>query len=116
MKRLFIFASVFAITLTLCFGVALAGNGAPSGPHYNLNIIGVEKGKNPTMTGTKGHTIFVGLNKDGSKVNSRIYLTEGDFEVCDRNGFDPAYSCELDENGDPIMIGRQDGAVFQLPL
>jgi hypothetical protein len=22
-----------------------AGNGAPSGPHYNLNLIGVDKGK-----------------------------------------------------------------------
>lgn len=26
----------------------LTGNGAPNGPHYNLNIIGVSNDKNPT--------------------------------------------------------------------
>ena len=35
-------------------GPAAAGNGAPSGPHYNLNIIGVENAKKPKMTGTNG--------------------------------------------------------------
>lgn len=28
------------------------GNGAPNGRHYNLNIIGVGKGKTATLTGS----------------------------------------------------------------
>lgn len=69
------------------------GNGAPSGSHYNLNIIGVPKGKKPDMTGNNGHRIFVWL--DG---NTKIGLAEGDdFAVLDANGTD------------------RDGARFQLP-
>ncbi|MFD2247431.1 hypothetical protein [Pontibacter ruber] len=69
------------------------GNGAPSGEHYNLNIIGVPKGKSATMDGNSGHRIFVNL--DG---NSKILLAEGDtYQVLDANGTDG------------------DGAKFQLP-
>ena len=45
------------------------GNGAPSGAHYNLNIIGV--GDNFTeadMTGNMGHRIFVKL-EGKTKIN-----------------------------------------------
>jgi hypothetical protein len=73
-----------------------------------LNIIGVEKAKKPDMTGSNRHTIFVALGKNGA-VKTKIYLTEGDFQVCDGNGFDSAYDC------DGNVIGRSDGAVFQLP-
>ena len=38
---------------------AQTGNGAPSGPHYNLNIIGVDKPKTATLTTSDRHTIFV---------------------------------------------------------
>src|SRR5205814_1176518 len=34
-----------------------SGNGAPSGSHYNLNIIGVANPKTADMTGANGHTI-----------------------------------------------------------
>ena len=55
-----------------------------SGPHYNLNIIGVPKGKNPDMTNTDGHTIFVPLSGP-----TKIYYVAGDdFQVLDRNGTD----------------------------
>jgi hypothetical protein len=55
-----------------------------SGPHYNLNIIGVPKGKKPDMTNTDGHTIFVPL--DGTV---KIFYIAGDeFQVLDRNGTD----------------------------
>jgi hypothetical protein len=55
-----------------------------SGPHYNLNIIGVPKGKNPDMTNTNGHTIFVPLTG-----TAKIYYVAGDeFQVLDRNGTD----------------------------
>jgi len=78
-----------------------------SGPHYNLNIIGVENPKNSDMTGSDRHTIFVGLGKNGG-TTSKIYLTPGPFQVCDGNAFDAAYSC------DGSKVAAQ-GAVFQLP-
>lgn len=110
------------------------GNGAPSGPHYNLNIIGVEKEKSAPMIGSNRHTIFVPLisTKSGkySKpnfdvngtgvqteiVDSKIWLVPGDsFQVCDGNGFDLAYGCDdtylgdwntiaYDDQGNPIPI------------
>lgn len=101
---------VFVLTLTLGFGIALAtGNGAPSGPHYNLNIIGVEKGKTADMTNSNRHTIFVALGSANAAVISKIYLYRGDdFQVCDGNGFDAAIDCA----GNQIASA---GAVFQLP-
>ena len=71
---------------------AATGNGAPSGAHYNLNIIGVSKDKTADMTGNNGHRIFV-----PDYGNARISLTEGDFGVLDANGTD------------------RDGAAFSLP-
>jgi hypothetical protein len=69
------------------------GNGAPTGAHYNLNIIGVQNAKTADMDNSNGHTIFVSLEG-----KTKIGLTEGDFfAVLDRNGTD------------------QDGASFQLP-
>ncbi len=61
----------------------VTGNGGLSGSHFTLNIIGVSKDKNPDMTGNKGHRIFVKLQG-----NTKILLTEGDFEVLDANGTD----------------------------
>ena len=84
------------------------GNGAPSGPHYNLNIIGVDKDKTAPMTGSDRHTIFVALGSKDASIQSRIYLTRGDFQVCDGNAFDAAYAC------DGTQVAAQ-GAVFQLP-
>jgi len=89
----------------------LAGNGAPTGPDYQLNIIGVEKGKTAKMTDSNRRTIFVALGKNGS-VLSNIYLTPGDtFQVCDGNAFDPVYACD----GTPLTKPTVDGALFQLP-
>jgi hypothetical protein len=84
------------------------GNGAPSGAHYNLNIIGVENPKTSTLTGTDRHTIFVALGSKNASVTSKIYLTQGDFQVCDGNALDAAYDC----SGNQI---QGQGAVFQLP-
>jgi hypothetical protein len=66
-------------------GAATAGpgNGAPSGPHYNLNIIGVENPKTASMDGSSRHTLFVPLQ--GS---CKINLGEGAFNVADGNCFD----------------------------
>jgi hypothetical protein len=69
------------------------GNGAPSGAHYNLNIIGVPKTKDAPMDANNGHRIFVhlGSKKDQITVTTRIYLvqsTDGTFQVLDANGTD----------------------------
>src|SRR5262249_29086621 len=68
------------------------GNGAPSGPHFNLNIIGVDKGKTAPLTSSDRHTIFVALGKNAATI-SKIYLMPGDFQVCDGNAFDAAFDC-----------------------
>lgn len=57
-----------------------AGNEAPSGPHFNLNIIGVPKGKTASMSASEGHRIFVPLEG-----NCRIRLSMGEFSVLDGN-------------------------------
>jgi hypothetical protein len=94
------------------FAVLLVGvpTFAQNGQHYNLNVIGVDKGKSPTMTDSNRHTIFVALGKKGGEeVTTRIFLTNGhDFRVCDGNGFDTAYDC----NGAVIA---NEGAAFMLP-
>jgi len=60
------------------------GNGAPSGPHYNLNLIGVPKDKTAAMDDNNGHRIFVKLEG-----KSKILLAEGEtFQVLDANGTD----------------------------
>ena len=62
----------------------ITGNGAPSGAHYNLNIIGVPKGKTADMTNNDGHRIFVDLVG-----KTKINLAPGtDFLVTDANGTD----------------------------
>ena len=92
----------------------ITGNGAPSGAHYDLNIIGVTKAKAPPLTGSDRHTIFVPLVSDQGAADTDvasgadIFLTQGPFTVCDGNAFDAAYDC----NGTQIA---NQGAVFQLP-
>jgi hypothetical protein len=86
------------LVLTLLF-VALAvpasagnGNLSPTGPHYNLNLIGVND-KSAPMDGNNGHRIFVKLWG-----TSKIWLKEGyPFQVLDANATDA------------------DGGKFQLP-
>jgi hypothetical protein len=80
-----------------------------SGPHYNLNIIGVDAGKTATMSTSNRHTIFVGLGRKNNTITSTIWLQPGaDFRVCDGNGFDAAHDC----SGVPF---KPQGATFQLP-
>ena len=101
-----------ATTVTTA-SVTSTGNGAPSGSHYNLNIIGVPKDKTADMNNNDGHRIFVQLNggsavgdivgknfADISKVNTILLAqapTGESFRVLDANATD------------------RNGAVFQLP-
>ena len=70
-----------------------AGNGAPSGPHYNLNLIGVPKGKTASMTGSNRHTIFVSASSSAPKINlcqsgTPDCAPSGGFQVLDGNATD----------------------------
>src|SRR6266446_25062 len=68
--------SLLAAVLVVAAGFAAPASAAGinlNGPHYNLNIIGVENPKTAPMTGSDRHTIFVALGKK-SPVASNIYL------------------------------------------
>ena len=123
MKKLIAIALAVSLVLALAVGsgIALAdkpgnpedgynGNGAPSGPHYNLNIIGVPKDKTATMDNNSGHRIFVKL--DGK---SRILLTEGPFQVLDANGTDGLAAFQL-PNPDPDGDGTTVYSVYARAL
>lgn len=109
MKKLFVSVPVIvamAMAMMPMNMVAMAtGNGAPSGPHYNLNIIGVPKDKTADMTGNNGHRIFVKL--DGK---TKILLSESpdySFQVLDANGTDGTASFMLpnpDPDGDGTTV------------
>jgi hypothetical protein len=114
MKTLCMNTSVLALSLAVS-GAALAGNGAPSGAHYNLNIIGVPQEKSAEMSGNNGHRIFVNLSG-----KQTILLTEGPFKVLDANGTDgtasfqlPAADADCDGNSDYSVyvrgLGTPDG-------
>jgi hypothetical protein len=104
-KQLSALAALTTITLAACqnegtapsatslkprLGVSQTGNGGPSGAHYNLNIIGVDKSKTADMTGNNGGRMFVALW--GS---TKINLTEGDYKVLDANGTDGTAAFQL---------------------
>ena len=90
---------------------ATTGNGAPSGAHYTLNIIGVPKDKSPNFTGGNGGRIFVDLGKTGAAANTRINLIEGDFGVLDANGTDGVAAFQL-PNPDPDGDGTTSYSVY----
>jgi hypothetical protein len=97
--------------LTPSASVSATGNGAPSGAHYTLNIIGVAKDKSPNFSGGDGHRIFVGLGKTGTPANTKINLTEGDFAVLDANGTDGTAAFQL-PNPDPDGDGTTTYSVY----
>ena len=93
----------------------LAGNGGPSGPHYNLNLIGTSD-KNPDMSGSSGHVIFVKLagRTDIMLCESGVAgsdCSEPGFYVLDRNGTDGEASFAL-PNPDPTNSGTTSYSVF----
>ena len=101
-------AVLIALGLAVGTAAALAGNGAPSGSHYNLNILGKRDCTPADLTGSDRHTIQVLLNGGDSAADingalalsldkqNKIFLQGGDdFQVLDGN------AC--------------DGALFQLP-
>lgn len=105
---------VIALVLVLAAAMPAAaqtGNGAPSGAHYNLNIIGVPKGKSADMSNNNGHRIFVSLMG-----NSKILLSEGEnYQVLDANGTDGSASFQL-PNPDPDNDGITEYSVWARAL
>src|SRR5213079_3453371 len=90
------------------------GNGAPSGSHFNLNIIGVSHDKNPNMNGNgAGNVIFVDLGtRTGDAVTTKILLSQagdGVFDVLDKNGTDGEASFSLPAPGGYTVWARALG-------
>ena len=118
MKRLII-AAVLALAVAAAIGsIAYAGqgNGAPSGPHFNLNIIGVSQDKTAAMDYEIGQgggsRIFVPLWG-----NTQIWLTKGDdFQVLDANGTDKDGASFMLPNPDPTNSGTTSYSVFARAL
>lgn len=132
-------AGIALAAATLPVMAGTTGNGAPSGPHYQINIIGVENPKKDgSMTDSNRRTIFVPLKSSKTGVNSmdgtaivdsKIWLTPGsEFKVCDGNAFDLAYGCPgadfdstwnttyVNDDGETVaLVTSKRGAVFQLP-
>lgn len=108
------------------------GNGAPSGPHYNLNIIGVPHDKTADMSGS-GHVIFVDLggprDPDDEVSTTTIKLCESgiggacadipetEFRVLDKNGTDGEASFALPDpapNFDPTVPESDVPSVYSV--
>ena len=114
-------AVVMLLTLT---GTALAAkppgkidssNGAPSGAHYNLNIIGLPKGVeydkdlNDNFTGGNGARIFI-----SRKGTTQIYVQGRDepFQILDHDGTDGVVGA-AGYPGTPGIILPYDGGVYK---
>lgn len=105
-----------AVLLT---GSAFAGNGAPSGAHYNLNLLGKYDCSPNDLTGSNRHTIQVLL--DYSDQDGGYWTTRADGTPI----WNPLYATELDrrnkiflQQGDDFQVldgNACDGALFQLP-
>jgi hypothetical protein len=92
------------------------GNGVPSGPHFNLNIIGTSE-KNANMTGGNGRRIFVLLGGKDNGVKTKIMLNEGpDFEVLDANGTDDGQAAFQLPHPDPDCDGVTEYSVYYRAL
>jgi len=117
LNKLLLSAAASAV-LSLVAAPALAGNGAPSGSHYNLNLIGVGP-KTNMPANSSGNVIFVSLQG-----NTKINLCESGtvdpcaadgFYVLDKNGTDGTAAFAL-PNPDPTNSGTTSYSVFARAL
>ena len=113
MKKTIILAAALVLAALILVpalaATATTGNGAPSGPHFNLNIIGVPKEKNGGTWDNDGHRIFVKL----WGVDTKIWLVAGDtFNVIDADGTDGSATLQL---MDPYP-GTTTTAVYKIYL
>lgn len=111
MKKLI--AVILAVVMVATLGaVAFAGtngNGAPSGQHYNLNIIGVPNAKNDNFDGGNGARIFV--SRTGS---TQFFVHGGDsYAVLDHDGTDGKVGTSITDPG--IVFPYSEG-VWQVDI
>jgi len=88
------------------------GNGALSGQHYSLNIIGVPRDKSTNPEWASGHVIFVDLGRKDLQVTTKILLVlspTGTFDVIDKNGTDGEASFSLPAPGSYTVWARALG-------
>jgi hypothetical protein len=106
MTRYIFKITLAAVTLFLLASPLLAQNLKLSGPHFNLNIIGVEKGKTADMRNSDRHTIFVPLNNSDG-IGTKIYLVPG-------SCYDPAYGYGLDAcaTGKTVRVALFSGGLI----
>lgn len=97
MKKTIIASLLVVMVLGIGIGFAYqenTGRGGPSGPHFNLNIIGMKKDKSANIGCGEGHRIFVPMEAKGGSGRPpvKIMLTESPddvtFEVIDCDGTD----------------------------
>jgi hypothetical protein len=121
MKNTCLLAAMIVATAAPAF--AQTGNGAPSGSHYNLNIIGVDKAKKADMQDSNRHTIFVALNfsdptpTDPTPIaaldrKNKIFLQEGPFQVLDGNAWDGALFQLPAPDCDVLTVDTVDGCDY----
>jgi len=97
MKRIFAIAIIVVLTLSLLPAAVFAdkgGNGAPTGKHFNVNLIGAPNEKNDNFDGGNGARIFV--KRTGSTF---FYVESGSsFAINDHDGTDGRVG-SMDEAG-----------------
>lgn len=102
LERMRIYATTAIVVLMISIAIAavpytlaakdVTGNGAPSGAHYNLNIIGVPKEKQDGTWDNNGHRIFVKLWGKDTKI---MLVKGGSFNVIDSDGTDGKATLQL---------------------
>jgi hypothetical protein len=112
---------ICSLLMTACMGYSdlaedgeselssLTGNGSPAGHEFQVNLIGVPKGKS-SDTSNNGRRIFIPL--EGS---TKILLKEGDFAVLDSNATDGQGAFQL-PSPDPDGDGVTEYSVFARAL
>jgi hypothetical protein len=122
---LVVLAAVMVVGMAAIASQDETGNGAPSGNHFTLNIIGVDNPKNVNMDQGAGNVIFVKLGNEDVDQHTKIELFPAeDFAVLDKNGTDGVAQFELPAPGtDAYLIPagedvdtETDYSVFVRPL
>jgi hypothetical protein len=101
-----ILATLSMAAFPIFAGNPQTGNGAPSGQHFNLNIIGAPKQKNENFDGGQGNRIFV--SRTGQ---TQFYVHGGtSYQILDHDGTDGKVGTGL---ADPGIIFPYDEAADQ---
>jgi hypothetical protein len=105
LNNIFGLTGMFLAAMFYQLPASAGGAGNTGGGCYNLEII-AQKSKTVDLTGTSGHSLFIGLN-----TQTKILLQEGPFNVIDRNGTDGSASFSLPAP-DPTNSGTTAYSVF----